>query len=563
MNYYLKLLIELRFFRRFSEKITENCSKDLKIEEQVKKTRIRGFNEKQIIDYWKELDEFFEERICSKPPFFVVMFTLMVLHYPLKPTLNTSREGDLFKLYLLSYEYFTRLVELIDNILEHSSNKSGVIISRIFKKDKAETIYPDIHKYFKDDQLTDVKSFLSITVMDISSEGIISTSLSDWSSKKVPEFIEDISTLKNKKSLKKFFDIGEIHFKHQTIRTCAGLGLLMFSELIQRNIGYFEVDTNDASIKQGNKLMFCLKKFSEEEYLSNYSGTKYNIILPVDIKYVKPLSLHDELFVVPKAKTAIEALVKEKIFYIDNKNEDKPDISPHVETIIWDTRIDFQPEDSSEKYKHNHKRELETEEAQRIVDEYKTYSNSKKGVVLCLDCKKLSIDAMGSLFRIIAHIQINHSHKAIIVYNLTEEDITSFVTLLLNIKKALWKEDKPLWSDRHFILAIDKFAEPCFIGGKSVEELWCLNSFLKTNYGASGKYLKSIEEQLSKPPSETKAKSIFKSLASNNPLFVFDENKEACALLPIELFIKSSDGSTMFESRVKNILTMRIPEVTI
>lgn len=544
LNYYLKLLKELHYFRRFSEIITEKCSDELKIKDQARKTRIQGFNEEKTIEYWKELVAFLEERICSKPPFFVVLFSLMVLNYPIKPSLNISTEGDLFKLYLLSYEYFTRLLELVDNILEHSSNKTGVIISRIFKKNKIETIYPDLHNYFENDQLKDVRNLLSITVMDVSKTGIISTSLSDWYSLKDPVFIDDASTLENKKSLRTFFDIGEIQFKHQTIRTCACLGLLMFTELIQRNIGYFEVDTKDASVKQGNKLFFCLNKFKEKRYSSNYYGTKYNIILPVDIKYVEPLSLHDELFLVPKAKTAMEALVKGKIFFVDTGNE--VSIPSEAETVIWNTRVNFE-------YKYDKKRELEVTEAQRLVDGYKACSG-KKRIVLCLNCENLQSDSIGSLFRIIAHIQLKHSHKAIIIYNLAEEDIASFVRLLLNYKR------RGLWSDNHFILAINKFAEPFFIGGKNIEEWWCLNSFLKTHYGASDALLKMIEEKLGNPLSEIDAKRLFKQLAARNPLFIFDEREDACALLPIELFIKGANGYTMFESRVRNILAKRIPE---
>ena len=544
LNYYLKLLKKLHYLRRFSEKITENCSEEFKIKNQAKKTRIRGFSEEKTTEYWKELDAFLEERICSKPPFFVVLFSLMVLNYSIKPRLNMSTEGDLFKLYLLSYEYFTRLLELVDNILEHSSNKSGVIISRIFKKNKIETIYPDLHNYFENDQLKDVRNFLSITVMDLSKTGIISTSLSDWYSLKEPAFRKDASNLENKKNLRTFFDIDEIHFEHQTIRTCACLGLLMFTELIQRNIGYFEVNTKDASAKFGNKLSFCVKKFKERTYHSKYYGTKYNIMLPVDIKYVKPLSLHDELFIVPKAKTAIEALVKGKIFFVDSKNE--VGIPSEAETVVWNTTINFE-------YKYDKKRELEVKEAQRLVDEYKPYSE-KKRIVLCLNCENLLSDSIGSLFRIIAHIQLKHSHKAIIIYNLAEEDIASFVTLLLNYKK------RGLWSDSHFILAISKFAEPFFIGGKSIDEWFCLNSFLKEHYGASKALLRTIEAKLDKPLSEANAKSLFRSLALRNPLFIFDDNEDACALLPIELFIKSTDSCTMFESRVKNILAKKIPE---
>ena len=179
------------------------------------------------------------------------MFSLMVTNFKIEPALSiTNAEGNLNKLYLLTNEYFYRILELVDNILEHSSTKKGVIISRVRKKEKAKSLHRDKRTYFDDNVFRDVKDFIEFSIMDIGIKGIISTSIERWQSSGEEMFKADASKLESlrpEKQLEVFFRPDEEYFQHQSIRTAACMGLLMFSSLIDTNKGFFEVEDRNLS----------------------------------------------------------------------------------------------------------------------------------------------------------------------------------------------------------------------------------------------------------------------------------------------------------------------------
>jgi hypothetical protein len=545
-SYYLRLINDLRFIKRFAEILTHDLPEQFRITDQAVRSGIPGFKRENATEYWDDVQRFLDDRVCSKPPFFVLIFCLMALNYRVNPVFSTTNNSDLLKLYLLAYEYFTRIAELVNNIIEHSSNRSGVVIGRVFEKRQIRELFPAAYNKFDAKEFIDTSHYLNLTVMDCSREGIISTAIKTWSELDKEKFKEDIHSLQSEGSLKKFFDTRAIHFQHQTVRTCACLGLLIFSELIMKNRGYFKVITKDAQSRNG--IVFDTVTMNDTIASTNFNGTKYDVLLPIDITRSWPLSLHDELFPVPLAKNVVDALAHGE-FILLNRGQRPENLSPQVKTVIWDTTI--KPEFKLEK-----KRFQEREEADRIVGEYERYTMHGKRVILAINCRDLMAENVSNLFRIIAHIQLRHSHKAIIVYDLAEEVGSAFVGILIKYITA------GFWSDSHFILLLNNLAEPFFIGGSKIEEWWSLNRFLIRTCGACRHLVDMVEKILPGNTAEDEDKTL-KRLAAGNPLFICDERENTCGLLPTELFLKFSDGLTLFEQRVYKLLNTSIGEKNI
>ncbi len=298
LSYYLQLLVSLKYFKGFIEKLTENCSENIKIKDQSAKSGITepGFDKNTVEKYWRHLDDFLDQKILNKPPFFVIMLSLMVTNFKFTPALNiTKPEGSLYQLYLLSNEYFYRILELVDNIIEHSTTSEGVIMSRVRKTGSIKSFYKDKLEYFSDHIFDNVSNFLEMSIMDIGSNGIISTSLERWNLSNEQSFNDDaeyLKTLDPIDRIKIFFKPENKYFNHQYIRTAACLGLLVFSSLIDLNKGFFEVWDRDKNA-DGYYYSQSFLKCDQEKSESNFWGVKYNILLPVDLDIVKHLTLQE------------------------------------------------------------------------------------------------------------------------------------------------------------------------------------------------------------------------------------------------------------------------------
>jgi hypothetical protein len=445
------------------------------------------------------------------------------------------------------------VLELVDNINEHAKT-DGVIISRVWKKEKIKEIHKDKQEYFAGDRFKGVRNYLEIAVMDISEKGIIKTSIENWRETKVKEFEEDACELESMspgEQITRFFRPEGNYFKHQALRTSACMGLLMFSQLIDNNNGFFSVVTKDSSSDKAIYYKQCFLENIPHIHETNFHGTKYDIILPVDLKNVNPFVFHEEFYEIPKAKTFMEYIARSDINYVNDKtiiiNKNYKD-----EIIIRQDQINF---DNTDENIPSNKRTWENDEAERLIKEYLAFKEKRK--ILCLDCENLTGNNIASFFRILAKVQENYACKAIIIFNIFEEVFFSLFDYLKLYLNRNWR----LWSETHFVLGISKdYAEPFIIGGRNKEDCLCLNQYLENYYGATNTFINKIKDIIEKGGKYEFNSDRISELVGGNPLFVTDEDKSSYALIPFELFLKNKDGTTVFEKRVLSVLTNRISE---
>lgn len=552
-EHFLQLLSNLNCLKGYAEELTKNCSDKYKLMDLAKNSGFTepGFTVENVKKYWRELSYFINNKILSKPPFFVIMFALMVANFKIKPVLNpTEADGDLNRIYLLTSEYYFRILELVDNIIEHAKT-DGVIISRVRKKEKAKEFHKDKKEYFEEDRFNNVNNFLEIAVIDIGKKGIIKTSIENWKAAKVNEFEQDAGGIEKAsidKQIKRFFKPEGDYFKHQALRTSACMGLLMFSQLIEKNNGFFVVETTDLSSDK----VLCYTQYLAHSYTTtqetDFRGSKYDIVLPMDLKNVKPFVFHEEFYEIPEAISAMEYVATHEIIY-HGENIIAIGKNRKDETIIWQTRLNFTNNDVIT----SDKRTWENDQAERFIDEYPEFEN--KRMIICLDCYDLTGNKIASLFRIIAKIQEKCPSRTIVIFNISEE----IIMLLFDYLKP-YIDLSRFWSDTHFIFGLSNYAEPFFIGGKETQEWLDLNDYLKRYYVATNTIINKIEEIAISKTSGKKDASRFNEMVDKNPLFIFDKDKNSYVLMPLHWFLKKN-GTTVFEDRVYNILMNQIPEI--
>lgn len=555
-EHYLQLLSALNCLKGYVEELTINCSDEFKFKDLAKSSGINapGFSEEVVKKYWAKLIDFINKKVCTKPPFFVIMFALIVANYKVKLSLDiTEADGDLSKIYLLTSEYYYRLLELVDNITEHTETGNGVIISRVRKKVQAKEIRKDKLGYFDDGRFKDIENFLEIAIMDIGEKGIIKTSIGNWEKTKINEFEEDARELEKAsidKRIKRFFKPEGNYFNHQALRTSACMGLLMFSHLIDNNKGCFALETTDLSTGKAIYYTQYLGNSYTITQATDFRGSKYDIILPVDLKNVNPFVYHEEFYEIPEAISVMEFVAKHEIVYLD-ENIIKISKSQKDEIIIRQTRVNF----NNDYMIAINKRMWENGQAERFINEYPEYKY--KRMIICFDCDDLTGNNIASLFRIIAKVQEKCPSRAIVISNMSEE----IIMLLFDYLKP-YIDMSRFWSDTHFIFGLSNYAEPFFIGGKGIQEWLCLNKYLEKYYAASNTIINKIKAIATDKISERKDTfdtRRFDELVDKNPLFIFDKDKNSYVLMPLQWFLKRN-GTTVFENRVHNILINPIPE---
>jgi len=141
---YIYILSQLAFYRAldkakiltlylYSELNNNQITPDLVLKEKIKAGYLRGT---AAYDYYLEIKNIFDE-LRSRPPIFCFIYSTLLLT-DLLPGSLASNNINLFKNTLSNLWSFTKelvygLHELAKNIVEHSSNKVGVITGRMYK----------------------------------------------------------------------------------------------------------------------------------------------------------------------------------------------------------------------------------------------------------------------------------------------------------------------------------------------------------------------------------------------------------------------------------------------
>lgn len=497
--------------------------------------------------------------------------------------------ADYKKSIVCIYEFnktlFAGLKEIALNIVEHSTNKRGILLARVFSKSDIEGITsPPVYQTneylcelwellrkdknrigFSSEDFISME-FLDIMVYDDGTDGVIKKILenlynfynSNKDDKHAEFFKEDIERIRRREvTFEHLFKTGSTPLYHQAKRSAAHLGLLIFSKLIQNNRGYFlssskTYDTSkqmaDHVIKFNNNV-FSFKNGDVETDAFFRTGTLYNIILPLDKeRYPSPeyqaetegLGSHEQL-----------ANVNELFDFKLIKPEKNIDVSKLDKKGLVD--IDIVDEQAILPGKENtgSKDWLIHEAIKTVCEVIDSFRGVGKQIIPVLNLEKSKIGKDVSLFyRFLGGLQLDRNERAIIVYNVSSEFAKEVLSIAqdLSISEDDFKGGSPsFWSDSNYVLIYsyqqlgqDRIYFTDLLGGYTVDDYrWVNNRVSHTHFSLH----ESTGHQVSKPSRQMSFG------LSKNPLIENSGNR----VHNFELLIESN-GLSLFEHSAKTLL---------
>jgi hypothetical protein len=500
--------------------------------------------------YEEEVQNIFE-KILEKPPAFIILFSYFIEEfYSPKPKKNASytekievRVKLISDIFYFTNEIFYGIRELAKNIIEHSTNRRGVIIGRIVKKNHLPGLKPNMHveSYLKG---RNEKKFIDLIVIDDGGKGIIERTIENLEVlknefKETPGFQEkfekDIENLSNDKiMLHDFFNPKAIKLNYQEIRSALSLGLLIFSHLILENNGYMIVSSPQ---KEEAKGLVLFKNWESKRELKEIVplGTFYNILFPKNLKQPPTPRSEAVPFEMPSGESAFN-----KLFKVIRNCEDVLDnrIS-RVKDLEHDDRlcfIDYRLKPDSSKN--------DIEEIATILKKCEDCAYNKTRKILSIDLKKVFKFDPSDLFRFLAKIQMIKDIKSIIVHNVKDETVFRIIEFFEIFRKLNFK----IGSNDHFVLFYyltkDQQADYYYsflLAGESWNDLWWINDKIaKSNYSQEIlHHRKNTSENTPYEPSPQ-----FQKDYRRNPIFTSEGH-----LLPFDILIKKNK-LTLFERNV-------------
>jgi len=238
-----------------------------------------------------------------------------------KVSVLLTRLNELFE---FTKNLFHGIREIARNIIDHTETKTGVLTGRVYtsnslfeikgRDDLTEfsnclKIYSTALNNLKIENYNSKDNyFLDLTIFDEGQDGVVKKTISNIrnlsrSNNYNPDlYAKDISLLSNGEiRLSDFFNVNEIKLYHHAVKTASHWGLIIFSNLINKNNGFFTVSSRNLfDSKLIDSCFAYLGNNSETNKVINpfYIGTYYNIILPLD----RNQGLKDETKQILKAK---------------------------------------------------------------------------------------------------------------------------------------------------------------------------------------------------------------------------------------------------------------------
>ena len=210
----------------------------------------------------------------------------------------------IYEIYEFTKNLFLGLRELARNIIDHTDTGIGVLTARINSsntlfelkgKDNFNEVGFELSQYAEKINLlnnsnldTKRQDFLDISIFDSGNEGVISKTISNIkkiykiNSEHIDLYEEDLNKLeKGEVTFSAFFNTNDFLLNHHAIRTASHWGLIIFSNLINKNKGLFSASSH--SYKSENSFDNCFSFFNTTSNVLNPSvafeyGTFYNII---------------------------------------------------------------------------------------------------------------------------------------------------------------------------------------------------------------------------------------------------------------------------------------------
>lgn len=529
----------------------------------IKKHKKYGLSVEEMLQLKKDMNTIISQ-LNQQPIFFNLLFSILAVR-------NLERKVEDFKSYTMSISelfdftknMFLGIREVARNIVEHTDSKEGIISARIYDSQtllnlKTSGAKFELKRFFKKEKSLEIEDYLDIIIFDEGEKGIItktienvktiSTSLVS-NNKKL--YLEDISNLENEKTLlKDFYNINDFKLNYHAIKASSHWGLIIFTNLINKNRGFTKVITNSykSTGKEACITFFDVLEHSPKVENTFTTGTYYNVILPLDKKLnlgVTTIGNNVPKVVEFSTQNHIELLKYQSVNSVNDIKNDgeyyllQIKILDHIEKNTIDTyRLEFEVAKSiSKSFKENTDRKIKSKFLP-VLD----FSG-------CEDRFEQS-----KLIRLIGSLQLFYDFTSIIITNIRTSEMQN-LSDTLSLKSMV--SNKTLWNGNHFVLVYSyterkgkREYQTDIIGGSTYNDWNILRNKLFTTHLTYYRSLFEINQELL---SEETKESIMTS-----PIFIGHN----IAVQNFELIL-SYDKKNLFEYAIEYILDKEIDkEVT-
>lgn len=360
---------------------------------------------------------------------------------------------------------FIGIREIARNIIDHTDSKTGVLTGRVYHADILPTIKDQsfqissgpiktyIQKLNKNRKSYGEDDFFELNIFDEGHEGVVSKTIKNIERLASNELVEthpyqqDISRLQRGEiKLPDFFNTKEIKLYHHAMRTASHWGLIIFSNLIDRNNGFFSVSSN--SYQEVGKTESChvyLNEVSDLTILDKpgdflATGTNYQIILPLNRDFGLYAPTKKNTKGVSFSASNYHKLLQYKFVY---KLEDLKSDQPFV---LYRLSIDDYIKPSEDL---DYRNELNI--AEHVSEGIRNIIDKQPEAIPVLDFDKCGDEFDQSrLLRFLAFLQLRHNCENLIICNIKSENILPMQSII-----TLGSEQFPgasFWNAKHFVL---------------------------------------------------------------------------------------------------------------
>lgn len=382
---------------------------------------------------------------------------------------NASGKADLFihrfnELFEFSKNIFLSIRELARNIINHTESRSGVITGRVYSAENLpqlkenETFDRGLTSYLtqldiKRKSYHKGKYFFELSIIDEGKIGIVPKTIQNIKrlnqelNAKSEFYLEDIKRLEEGSiTLADFFNYNDIKLNHHAIKTASHWGLIIFSNLIHKNDGYFFVSTTTSVASQLDYCYFNSEDAPETRRIAEsgagiHHGTHYNIILPLDRNHGLSIRKSGKPFKENNFSAEnFDLLLHYRVF----QEQFKLSSSDRNAVAYYDVALYKPGKTGSEDYRN------EILIAQQIGEEIWKHQQITDVIpVLNFDGCEDYFD-QSRLLRFLGQLQMTYNVHDIIVLNLKASNIMPLREIVSDTIDKY--DDKQFWDPDHFVL---------------------------------------------------------------------------------------------------------------
>jgi len=536
------------------------------------KNRIQAGNlqNETAFKYYDEIESVFDElqnsSISHQFFFSTILATEMLRDKGTeKDVLNEATKVSFIKkinsLWGFTKDLVAGIKELSKNIREHSKPSIGAISVRLFRMERwmqiknlvqtDNNIYSFYQGYLTDRKFTDSDSVIDINVIDVGTIGVVSTlikntesvlsSVSTGSSQIKKLIEEDLSNLRSNQI--RFYNLLNPltqQLNQQSKRSIAHFGLLTLSKLVEHNNGLI-VASSQSNNDTPKRESLCIPNLISDYVYPIKAGTNYNIVLPINPNQSYTTHLPHKIKL-PSETSAKEIKGVEELF-----NYQAVQLTQLQNDFRFNSSVKYLIEINFEKSILTN-REDEDKFWKNFATKFaSTNIPTEIKYALCFNFLKVGINE-SQLFRFLGKCELNFPIIPIIVLNIPNECYQRLIKINgefheQNKKLAYWNENISILIYSYQKIKDGKFFFSDVLWGKTLNDFVYLNHLVSLSTPNSTSMLrdkKQIKVLISKVG----------EVDPNTEMFFLNKNN----LLPFELLLQSSDGTTLFEENVLVLL---------